>query len=357
MWLLIRIALVIGIAGYRIFRRLWSINPETIHQWNSRDYGETLHLNRDKDIQSVTIQVPLNLGIAFTLMPERWFDRILAAVGLAHEFQTGDLRFDEAVYIGCDEKQLQRWLALKAPSRSAIHSLISNFNATKIYSTGGNLLVDFDIDYRADGQRIDVVMALTDSLQPLAEQRTSRTRPFFWRMLLCEVLVWSIAAYAIGGFLDGFFDNSDYLQKMPVVYFAMKIAAFGYLLTWLLLWLLLGRSSQARVVLVEAAIVMLLALPFASYIGSMEFNQSLTTATPEVVQASVVDKYRSSSRRSRHYTLVLHSAQTAYGLPVDIRHRVSAADYDHANVSDLYQLEVQPGRLGFAYVASYTRMN
>lgn len=357
MWLLVRLAIVIGIVGYRVIRRLWSINPETIHQWQGREYGETLHLDRDKDIKSVTVQVPLRIGIAFTLMPERWFDRVLAAVGLAHEFQTGDQRFDDAVYIGCDEKQFQRWLALKSQSRSAIHTLFSNFNATKIYSTGGNLLVDFDIDGRADGQHIEAVLALADSLKPLADKVTSKSRPFFWRMLLCEVLVWCIAGYAIGGFGDGSLIADNYLQQMPVVYFAVKVALVGYLMTWLLLWMLLGRSSQARVVLVEAALVMLLALPFASYVGTMEFNQSLTTDSPEIVQASVVDTYSTSSRRSRNYYLVLHSAQSAFGLPVHIRHRISAAEYEQAIVSDNYQLEVQPGRLGFAYVAAYNRMN
>jgi hypothetical protein len=73
----------------------------------------------------VTVALPCDERFEFTLRRELFTDDLAKFLGLVREFQTQDQPFDEAVYIGADERGIHDWLAQDADARKTFVTLLS----------------------------------------------------------------------------------------------------------------------------------------------------------------------------------------------------------------------------------------
>jgi len=73
---------------------------------------------------TVTVAMACDERFEFTLRREGFTDSLAKTFGLVREFQTQDERFDEAVYIGADERGFDEWLAQDADARQAFLDLL-----------------------------------------------------------------------------------------------------------------------------------------------------------------------------------------------------------------------------------------
>jgi hypothetical protein len=173
-----------------------------------------------------------------------------------------------------------------------------------------------------------LVAELGQALKPLERDSSRRlSDPFVWKALVVEGLVWSIAAYGVGAYLEMAFHTEDiHLDRMDLIWpgLAMGAVLFG-LLGATVVFLLRG-SSRGHRLLLESAALLLLGLPFTGIQVFADLNRGLDTsevnldATVAGCQTRVSTSYRRGRKRtSTSYHVRLSGTEGNIALPQEIR--------------------------------------
>lgn len=118
--------LVAGLAGFAVWPNIRGrreiAGAQVIH-----DVPCDIKQARASRSKQVTVRVAIACDerYEFTLRREQFTDRIAKALHLVREFQTQDERFDEAVYIGADERGIAEWLNHDAEARRKLLDLLA----------------------------------------------------------------------------------------------------------------------------------------------------------------------------------------------------------------------------------------
>src|SRR4051794_29632954 len=121
MWILFRIAIALVAFTARYLGPIF--RPKAAGSHAGQPWYKKVNKRRGK-ILSFKVGMPLKVPFVFRLQREGSSDRWFKKMGLAHEFQTGDATFDEAVYIACDHPALHRVLKENAAAREQIESIL-----------------------------------------------------------------------------------------------------------------------------------------------------------------------------------------------------------------------------------------
>ncbi len=74
------------------------------------DYQYKIEWGEEKHVAKLLIGIDAPQGYDYTLKKESGFDRLVKALGIVKEHQTGNIRFDDFVYIVSDNTQFHRQL-------------------------------------------------------------------------------------------------------------------------------------------------------------------------------------------------------------------------------------------------------
>lgn len=355
MWILVRILILFVILGYRWLARLEKKLADETRQWRGREYGLALKHDNHNKLVTATVELSFFGSCWFQLDAESRSDRLLKALGLAREFQTGNKAFDEAIYISCDQTAVQSWFANNSRALELVQQLIQELNATSIRCQGYEVLITFAINEEPDETRLQTAFALLDQLKPLKDLQPQPSDPFFWRIIAVESLLWSIAAYAIGGYIEYRFELlAMYASPADVLYFACTAGVLALIATYTSCRLLVGRSSRGRLVILEAFTLLIFTLPYASVLATKEINELQPSATPAVAVATVNSLYVDERPRRTTYHAVIATSDNPASVEFPSTLKLSSTDYSRIKPGWQVCLKVQRGLLQLGYVSEST---
>lgn len=352
MWILARILILVVLLAYRWHARFDRKLAEKTKQWQGREYGLSFKHGNHKEIVATTVELPFLGSCWFQLDAESRSDRLLKALGLAREFQTGNKTFDDAIYISCDQTAVRDWLAINPSAIELMQLLINELDATCIRCQGSEVLITFAINEEPDETRIQTAYALLDQLKPLKDIQPQPMEPFFWQLIAVESLLWGIAGYAYGGFIEYRFELLDmYASSSDALYCAFVVGLLALMAIYIICRLLVGRSSRSRLVILEASALLIVNLPYASVLATKEINELLPSATPAVAVATVNTLYVDERPRRITYYAVIAVSNNPDAVDFPSTLKLSRADYSRIKPGWQVELKVQSGLLHLPYVS------
>jgi hypothetical protein len=359
--------LVAGLAGFAIWpniqgrRRIAAAN--VIHDVPC-DFKQT-RASRSNQV-TVTVAIACDERFDFTLRRERSTDRLAKALHLVREFQTQDERFNEAVYIGADERGIVEWLDHDAQARQKFLDLLAmqpqEFTRITTIAAGRGALVLSAVAkppmFTSAPNDLGLLIAtavipdLKSSLDRLQAFAASEVDPGAFRdpyavgvrtltgLTLGLILV-PFVIFFLGqmhapqvALATNWFTNRHTLAATAVV--VCTLAAVGVLLLW--------GSARLHTVVAPLVLVGGIGTLFAAPALIREVNTEWDNSVPQRYPAQVLHRYIT---HGRHNSASYHLWLTDWHSQRDHRElQVGAATYNELRDGDAVVVSEREGFLG-----------
>lgn len=359
--------LVAGLAGFAIWpnilgrRRIAAAN--VIHDVPC-DFKQT-RASRSNQV-TVTVAIACDERFDFTLRRERFTDRLAKALHLVREFQTQDERFNEAVYVGADERGIVEWLDHDAEARGKFLDLLAmqpqEYTRITIIAAGrGALTVSAlakppmftsapsDLGLLVATAVIPDLKSTLDRLQAFA---ASEVDPSAFRdpyavgvrtltgltlgLILVPFVIFflgQLQAPQVALATNWFTDKHTLAATAAVI---CSMAAVGVLLLW--------GSARLHTVVAPLVLVGGIGTLFAAPALIREVNAEWDTSTPQRYPAQVLNRYMT---HGRHNSTSYHLWLTDWHSQRDHRElQVDAATYNELMEGDAVVVSERQGYLG-----------
>jgi hypothetical protein len=351
MWVLARLITAVAAGLMRFYWRKTGVDGERATDGLAWVYRQTKNKKRVVSTEfGMTFAHPLFLRLS----REGAVDRFFKSTGLAREFQAGERAFDDAVYVGCDHPAIEPLLQEDEETRAAILELFRR-DARSIYTDGAHLWVRRSGDTLPTSPELALLEKIRAGLEAIPPESFQSLRDnFFWRALLLESIVWSIAGYGIPAIFEYLFRAEPlYFDWGPVIRLGLLAAVGIFLGLALLTWILLRGSSRAPRVFIACLVLLVVGVPFSSIEAISDANVILDHSPAEQISATVTRKFttRNNGGRTRHtqYHLGLQAGENSLtALPAEIA--VSRALFLSAAKGGRVTISVGPGALNFPWV-------
>jgi hypothetical protein len=340
MWIVFRIAVALIAFLARCIGPFF--RPKASGSYGGQPWYKKVSKSRSGKISSFTIGMPLDAPFVFRLQREESSDRWFKSMGLAHEFQTGDTPFDEAIYIACDHPALHRALKEKAAAREWIVKVL-DAGYKRISGDGRVLWIERPASEEPTEEEVARLSALRASLSGMRPALKMHRDPFNARVVAVEALTWSLFAYAAVGLFEYLVEPDVYVgsRALLVPGLGAALALVAGLLA-LVAYFLRGSSRGSRI-LIESAILLVLAAPIAGMQLVDDLNRGLDRSEPTVETWNVTDKWATKRRRSSSYHLALVKGGESRQVTVEY------GVYSRAKVGHPLRLHIAKGALGYRW--------
>jgi hypothetical protein len=367
--------LVAGLAGFAVWPNIRGRRPIATSsdiQDVPCDFKQT-RVSRSNQV-TVTVAIACDERFEFTLRREKFTDRLAKALHVVREFQTQDERFDEAVYIGADERGIDEWLAHDAEARRKFLDLLAMqpqeyTRITAIAASRGALTlsaqakppmftsVPNDLGLLVATAVIPDLKSALDRLQAFA---ASDVDPIAFRdpyVVGVRTLTWLTLGLLLVPFVlffllqlqapqlelaTNYFTNRYALAATAVV--VCTLAAVGVPQLW--------GSARMHTVLAPLVLVGGLGTLIVAPALIHEINAEWDISTPQRYPAQVLNRYMTHGKNSTHYYLWLtdwHSQRDHQEL------RVDAAIYNELMEGDAVVVSERDGYLGERWLSDLSR--
>jgi hypothetical protein len=338
-WILFRIAIALIAFLARCIGPIF--RPKAAGSYGSQPWYKKVSKSKGGKVTSFTIGMPLDAPFIFRLQREESSDRWFKSMGLAHEFQTGDA-FDEAIYIACDHPALHRVLKEKAAAREWIVKVL-DAGYTRVSGDGRVVWIERPAIEEPNDTDVARLSALRASLADMRPDLKRHREPFNARVVAVEALTWSLFAYAAVGLFEYLVEPDMYVESRALVLpgLGVALALLAGLLA-LVAYFLKGSSRGSRI-LIESAILLVLAAPIAGMQLLDDLNRGLDRSQPVVETWNGTDKWATKRRRSSSYHLALVKRGESRQLLVE------GGVYSRAKVGQPVRLHIAKGALGYRW--------
>ncbi len=355
---LLALLVVKTVMGFSLLSRRFSGKSARL-ETQDYEYRVTRHKKRVQEVQ-IAVAVPDRLR--FIMRREGRFDRIAKWLGIAHEWQTGDARFDDSIYVLCDDPLMLRALSLDAELRDAVLEAVGTTSGGILSSFGGKLaLTDRATRARAGKGTADPEvgrMAARNALQFLLRirERLASVPTGEWSHERDPGLTWQFAIVAttttLGILSVGCFFWTQGIGEPRQLAFdrietlAALIGAGAGIVLMLMLMRLMSGTSRVHLVLLEILLVGIPGAWFVSRTVLAEINQRSDEAPAILHQTQVVNQYVVKGRRGgRSYYLVINR-WPAQAADLDTTLRVDRDLYAVLGPGTCITFVLHPGHLG-----------
>jgi len=316
-------------------------------------------------VLSIRVGVTCHAAYRFTLKPEGSFDQFSKEIGLTKECQTGDAKFDDAIYVLSDDLALHRKLQLDAELRANILRLLKacegDGRLREINAYNGRLWVVVKPSSTDEDEAVRTGELIVPSLHHLAgdfattsEAASIGRDPFPFRAACMLAISTGLAIN--GGItlvrtVPGDFPfMPDIFAPLPA---ALSISAVGVVALMVLTLWLVGRSARAHLVLIELLLVASFGVSATAYGELRDYNMEFDRQT-ELRYASVAGTYDTytHSRRSSSKTRHCHVRMIGWPEPERESTREMSCNFADALLHGT-ELEIltHPGALGWTWVS------
>jgi hypothetical protein len=271
--------------------------------------------SKTKNVTSVQLGLDLPDQFRFRIQRETAFDRFAKAIGIAHEWQTHDPRFDAEAYILSDDAVLLAALSGSESLREAVAGLLDQSFKVVIRCGGGTFWVETDYTgstVRASDETLARELAAW-VLTPLMRVREElkQVSSGMWQAARDQglrrqnvLLILTLVLAAVG--IAAFFFPVGLGMPRQLVETAIATRATwisGSVLAALLVFasLLMGARSRLHWVLLELVFMGGPAIWLIGNAVSQWQNQQFDVSPPQTREVRIDRKHVEHSRRSTHY--------------------------------------------------------
>jgi hypothetical protein len=317
-------------------------------------------------VRSIRVGIACHEAFRFTLKPEGGFDQFSKAVGLTKECQTGDAKFDDAIYVLSDDLALHRMLQLDAKLRANILRLVAACEGggrlREINAHNGRLWVVVKPSSNDQDEAERTGQLIVPALHHLAGDFATGTaapgigRDRFPFRAACMLAI--STGLAINAFVDvlhmsaGLFPFMLDTSAPYGLALAIGLGTVFLLIVSALAWM--GRSSRAHLVLIELILIGTIGATVTAYSELRDFNIELDHAPSTVIEASVQRLYTTVSHHKGHTTT--HCMVELLGWPTPTARAAREIDCGvHARLmpGQPVGVEQHPGALGWPWVSAF----
>jgi len=326
-----------------------------------------VHVTRgkNKEVRGVSVTLDVADQFRFRLRPEWWLDRFAKRFGIAQEWQTGDERFDEKVFILSEDPTLLETLSSDRELRELVATILDFHGGARLECARGQLMFDAtlsEVDRKLSDEHLREMYAreiqpalarLRDRLERISvgDWRADRDPALRRKGWLVGVST-AIAATGIVGLFVGFmYDRHQVALDVIPRYSAWVTGGTGAaLLAAAVLWL--GRSPHTHAVVLDVLFAAMPGAWLASTAGFTWYNETHDESAPSHVVAHVESMYTTKHRSSTNYHLVVSGWPDAPGNRDVV---VRKDEYSLTSVGGCVVLLWHRGRLGDGWISGYER--
>lgn len=365
---LITFTVTAAIAFRRRFVAPWHGTPDHVgkipFQYESAHQYFLSGFNFIKPVSVTRFGVEAPRSFNFSLKSERWIDRWFKRIGITAEFQTGDRRFDDTVYIVSDDPRIEALLRRSDDVRKDVLRLLAltpDWSVYELRCVAGRLWVDFKqrTDRFIDTDLVKFIAVpalarLAAALQAFEVGNKERKRdPFAWKAA-------TLLAFSTGLAINGLIQTHRYyylalpnvvdsnaLWDTAAVIAAVIVAAL--VVTCLLM---LGHGARTHLVLLELLIVGGFGAYTTASTTMRDLNMDWDTQAAQRIEVSLVRRYVHESLGSRSRTIdIFYLVVEDWTRPGWTRSlRVSDSLYDSVRPGQRLVVHQRPGYFGFRWI-------
>jgi hypothetical protein len=298
----------------------------------------------------------------FSLKSECWIDRLFKRIGITAEFQTGNRRFDDTVYIVSDDPRIEALLRRSDDVRKDVLRLISatpDWSVYELRCAAGRLWVDYK--QRTDGIidtdsvkfiAVPALARLAAVLQAFEVDNKERKRdPFAWKA--ATLLAFS-TGLAINGYIQFmryyYLDLPDVVDGNALWHTAAVITAVIVAALVVSCLLILGHGARTHLVLLELLVVGGFGVFTTAETTMRDLNMDWDTQAAQRIEVSLVRRYvhERSGRMTRPIFYLVVEDWTQPGWTRSLR--VSDSLYDSVQPGQRLVVHQRPGYFGFRWI-------
>lgn len=287
MWIVLR--LILAVVAFVVRARRHPLRKSGAPTQKGERAELLVKTHGGKKINALTLGMRCPSLAWVQLSREGWTDRLVKALGLASELQTGDASFDDKIYVACDHPRAKELIAGSKELRAAILRAFK-LGCRRVRYDGRAVWLEHITGRKVSEQHEEILRRLVAASGALAGEpmRWYQDR-FLWRALAVESVLWSIAGYAVGALLGLAATAEWHWEIGPLLPIGLSVAAALLVAMILLIGALMRGSSRGHRVLLESKLLLLLALPIASVQLAADSNRLLDTSLPVLAVAAVRD--------------------------------------------------------------------
>ena len=284
------------------------INQTQTRKWENRAYEVCLSPRAKNSPHVLSVKVPARVPLPIQFTGTTWFDTLCKNIGLAKEYQTGDKRFDEAIYIRCASDGFAKKVLADPQRRRAIETLQA-MGFQVVQASGSHVEArwsGFDPSGQHDPQLTDRAAELLFTLAAgIPSQDPEFAASQIDIRLISLVLLWLLLLGFAALFPCVFVWPT--VRLLPLLLLSGALTLLLWLtLGWVAAWLLRGTSvSHDRwLALMLGALV---AVPLGS-IGCLSMLNGYNDKQPRVIQTAPILSTRIDRNKrgnpSRYYASI-----------------------------------------------------
>jgi hypothetical protein len=350
---------------------IWSLRRRRDRAWRGEERRAGPHAYelrmtvKDGSVGHAEIGVRCRAGFSFALTPEDDFDRWGKAIGLTQECQTGDKRFDDAIYVQSGDPALHHLLQSDPRLRDAILTLQAECNRIlgglrAIEVHGGRAWVstiprENDVaDVEAGSTQL--VPTLNAFAERLSRQRIGQApgRDLFPLRAACLLAISTgLALYGGVALFLSVPIRPFVVMANPAAPVSLAVPTgicIGALLALAALaWL--RRSTRTHLVLLEVIFIGMPGAILTAYDRFHDFNIDLDRDAPAMIEAEITGLHETTAGRRRRYCHMELSGwpSATRGASVEI----PCYRYRRLSVGQRVDMEQHPGALGWPWVSDF----
>lgn len=258
-------------------------------------------------------------GFPFTIRYERFYHRLLKALGLASEIQLADSKLDDMLYFSTDFPQPLTHMLQSTKMREAVSKLFST-KVNAIYATSGRIWAVINSksitrDISSFKDEIALLQQIAEELANASQQPYMMTRQHKWIAMLFLTAHFSLLALAALGWVPAMIDSSAFVSFGEWFDGAMYYSVPVVLLWLALIIILLRGTSWIALVLADFLLYGWIGVLICSTLFVREINIDFDRSEPVMHEMSVMSKSctlickKGSGKHSTTHSYALNSAQ------------------------------------------------
>ncbi len=287
----------------------------------------------------------------FRITQESCCTRLLKILRLTIELQTGNEELDKRFYIMSDHRGFLNYLKNHKVLQKKIFQTSKGVGWTQMTSDGAGHLI-FHFTNEASPSHVEALKPIMNEMFQL--KLVSEADPYFWRYILLEVVVFTIAAYAAGAYLSFIGDTGTSLLKPYSLVFSGFVCGLALFIAMIFLSALFLRgSSRLPLLFVDFGVVLIISFVIAGPQLILDMNRWLDKSPPQFTEAVIVDNYYRSSgggtRRNNLYYVNVVYRENPFDLPETLT--LSGWDYGKFKKGQGVRFTIHEGFFGAKYIA------
>lgn len=358
MWFLFKIVVVAVAFLIRWFYKSFGKHligfPETINQ-------KTLYVRKVSNKHNIVLTVfrfeykSLSL---FKLSGESEIDLYFKKLGFANEVQTGDIDFDQKIYVASDSSLFRNQLIAEPQLRKMVLNLF-NLGCESIEGNGQFISFSFSNDKSKDQnlkEQADLFFSELSMINKSSKAKLNDT--FSYKVLLAESIIWSVAAYSWTSYFGWAFGTGElHLNPFLLVVCGLILGMALLVFMVFLVAKFFKGSSRGHRIFIESIFVLGLSVPIAGISLFHDINTFYDNNLPVVIEVKVISLeekiHRSrSNKTSKSYHLEIQNNPKLDPYKLKTKWKISSDQYNSIGSNQNVQFKIKPGRLFLPWIQS-----